>query len=76
MTDVHIGGLRVRVEDLTPAQGQQLGERIAAMLSEELASGGAAHRDVGHVRARVTVQGGETVDQLAARVVRTILEGL
>jgi len=76
MTDIHIGSIRVRTENLTPAQGQQLGERIAALLTDQLASGEVARRDLGQLRARVTVQGGETVDQLAAQVVRAILQGM
>jgi hypothetical protein len=76
MTDIHIGGIRVRTQNLTPAQGQQLGERIATLLSQQLASGEVARRDVGHLQARVTVQGGETVEQLAAQVVRAIIEGM
>ena len=76
MSDIRIGTIRVRVDDLTPAQGQQLGERIAALLGQRLADDGAATRDVGFIRARMTRQGGETVDQLAVRVVGAIVEAM
>jgi hypothetical protein len=76
MTNIHIGDIRVRAANLTPAQGQQLGERIAALLTDQLAGSDVARRDVGHLQARVTVQGGETVDQLAAQVVKAIIEGM
>jgi hypothetical protein len=76
MTDIHIGGIRIRAENLTPTQGQQLGERIAMMLSEALVNGDAAPRDVAMVQARVKTQGGESIDQLAAQVVSAILQAM
>ncbi len=76
MSDIRIGTIRVRVDDLTPAQGQQLGESIAVLLGQRLADGGAAPRDVGFIRARMTRQGGETVEQLAVRVAGAIVEAM
>ena len=76
MQDIQIGTIRVRAENLTPEQGQQLGERIAALLVAQLAQGDVARRDVGQLRARVNAQGGETVEQLAAQVVSAIVEAL
>lgn len=76
MQDIEIGTIRVRAENLTPAQGQQLGERIAALLVEQLAQGDVGRRDVGHLRARVESRGGETVEQLAAQVVSAIIAAL
>ncbi|MBV9791427.1 MAG: hypothetical protein JOZ51_24740 [Chloroflexi bacterium] len=76
MQDIQIGTIRVRAENLTPAQGQQLGERIAALLVAQLAQGDVARRDVGQLRARVNAQGCETVEQLAAQVVSAIVAAL
>lgn len=76
MQDIEIGTIRVRAENLTPAQGQQLGERIAALLVEQLAQGDVARRDVGHLRARVDARGGESVELLAAQVVSAIIAAL
>lgn len=76
MQDLQIGSIRVRAENLTPDQGQQLGERIAALLVEQLAQGDVAQREVGHVRARVTARGGESVELLAMQVVAAIIAAL
>lgn len=76
MSDLNIGSIRVRVDNLTPAQGQQLGERIAALLGQRLADDQVSRRDVGLIRARVATNGSETMDQLAARVVGAIIEGM
>ena len=75
MTDIHIGSIRVRAEDLTPAQGEVLGARIADLLGEALAEGG-GQRDVGLIRIHVAVQGDENVDQLANEVVRAVIGAL
>lgn len=75
-SDIHIGGIRVRAENLTPAQGQQLGERIAALLAEALGGGFDGQRDVGYLSARVTAQQGESVEQMAVKVVQAIVEAL
>lgn len=76
MRDFQIGSIRVRVEDLAPVEGRRLGERVAALLADRLADGEAARRDVGLLRARVAMRGGETVEQLAEKIVGAIIGGM
>ncbi|AEB09648.1 hypothetical protein [Desulfobacca acetoxidans] len=74
--DIHIGNIRVRAQNLTPAQGRQLGERIGTLLAERLARGEVLPREAGRIWARVSGRGNETMEQLAVQVVRTIIEGM
>ena len=76
MTDVHIDGIRVRVGGLTSAQGRQLGARIASLLTDELAGGSGAPRDVGQMQVRVSAKASDTVDHLAAQVVTAIIRAM
>lgn len=73
MTDVRIGSIRIRADNFSPEEGRQLGARVGALLSAELASGAGARRDVGLLQARAIAQPGQTVEQVAAEVVTAIL---
>lgn len=73
---ITIDGLRIRVSSgtITPAQGQQLGERVQTLLAERLASwDGQADREIGAITMTLTAGENASVDQLASRIVDAIM---
>lgn len=73
---ITIDRIRIRVStgDMSPAQGQQLGERIQALLAERLAAqAGLETREIGAVTLTLAAGENASVDELARRVADAIV---
>ncbi|MBK9124073.1 MAG: hypothetical protein IPM16_13290 [Chloroflexi bacterium] len=74
--EVHIGGIRVRVDGLTPEQGRQLGDRVGALLTQRLTESASPSRSLSVVQARVQADRADSLDRVAERVVQAIIDGV
>mgnify|MGYP001164245086 CR=1 FL=1 len=76
---IRINNIRIRVTTgtITPAQGQQLGERVQSLLAERLAGkDDIRDRDIGTIRLSLRAETSVGIEQLAGRVVDAILRQL
>ncbi|MDL1901449.1 hypothetical protein FBR02_11820 [Anaerolineae bacterium CFX9] len=76
---IRINNIRIRVTTgtITPAQGQQLGERVQSLLAERLAGKDDIHdRDISTIRLSLRAETSVSIEQIAGRVVDAILRQL
>ncbi|GIK29729.1 MAG: hypothetical protein IT298_17475 [Chloroflexi bacterium] len=74
--EVHIGGIRVRIDGLSPEQGRQLGDRVGSLLSQRLTERAAPSRSLSVVQARVQASQTDSLDRVADQVVQAIINGV